>query len=246
MKINIHPLFYLFMIIGILTGYFKDLFMIMSIITIHESGHVLMALYYKWPIEEIKVLPFGGMTIFKGCINRPLKEELLILVMGPLFQIIGCLIINRYINNNLFMYYNYFILLFNLLPIIPLDGSKLVNIIGDYFLPFLKSYTVNIYISIISIIIVFILLLNINFNFICYIILIFLLLEIIRNYKKRELVFNRFLLERYQKAYIFRKLHIINSCNLKKMKRDYRHLFYDKNSYHTEREIITKRFDFRR
>lgn len=246
MKINIHPLFYLFMVIAVLTGYFKDLLMIMSIITIHELGHVLTALYYKWAVEEIKVLPFGGMTIFKGCINRPIKEELFILIMGPLFQIIGCLIINCYINNDLFMHYNYLILLFNLLPIIPLDGSKLVNITFDYLFPFFKSYTINIYISTLSIIIIFIFLLNINFNFICYMILLFLLLEIIRYYKKRELVFNRFLLERYQRVYIFKKLHIIKSCNLKKMKRDFRHLFYDKNKCYTEREIISKRFDFKR
>lgn len=56
-------------------------------------GHIFAALYYKWNIVKIIILPFGGITIFNEIINKPIKEEFMIAIMGPIFQIVFYLIL---------------------------------------------------------------------------------------------------------------------------------------------------------
>ena len=60
----------------------------MLLIIIHELGHILISLIFKWNIDKIIILPFGGLTKYNEIINRPLIEEFLISVAGITFQII--------------------------------------------------------------------------------------------------------------------------------------------------------------
>ena len=212
----------------------------MIIIIIHELGHILTSLYFNWNIEIIKILPFGGITIFNEDINRPLKEELVILISGPLSQLLICTIIGFYINNYYFLIYNYSILVFNILPIIPLDGSKFINICSNYFFSYLNSYRITNIVSLLTIILIII---RMPFNLIMYAVIFFLLIENIRSISNEYFIFNRFLLERYNKDYYFIKHHKIIGPKLKKMKRDRTHLFYISNKWYTEKDIIKKRFD---
>ena len=87
---------------------------------------------------------------------KPLKEEFIISIMGLIFQELLFLIIfilrkNLIIDSyiyELFKNYNLAIFLFNLLPIIPLDGSKIFNVIVNKIFNFRVSYMINIIISI--------------------------------------------------------------------------------------------------
>ena len=103
-----------------------------------------------WNIDVICFYPYGGYSKFNEDINRPLKEELLILISGPIVQIIYYLIIINFININdieLLKIYHFSILFFNLLPIYPLDGGRLLNILLSYFFSYKNSYLLTIYIS---------------------------------------------------------------------------------------------------
>lgn len=238
-KINIHPFFCLIIIISVFTGNFNKFILFISIILFHELGHILVSILFKWKIEKIVILPFGGLTIFNEDINRPIFEEFLVCIAGPLFQIIYHLILSNFIDiSNL----HYSLLLFNLLPIIPLDGSKLFNLLFNKFFSFYSSYILTIIISIIVIIFGYIMILY-NWNLLLFLTILFLLFKTIKEFKMLNYLFNRFLLERYMKAFEFTKMRSIYGLNLKKMYRDYKHVFiYQKKSY-TEREIIRKRFD---
>ena len=142
---KIHPIYYIMAIICILTGLFKDFIYITLLIFIHEIGHLTAALYYKWNVKKIVILPFGGITIFNELLNKSLKEEFVILVLGPIFQILFyCILCIFNIKSNLITNYHYSLLLFNLLPIIPLDGSKLLNIILNKLFSFKYSHIINI------------------------------------------------------------------------------------------------------
>ena len=70
-----------------------------------------------------------------------------------------------------------------------------------------------------------------------YLIIIFLLTQIIYNYKNRYIIFNRFILEKklYKNEYKdFKKIK-----NIKKMSRNKRHLIKTNNFYVTEKSYMT-------
>ena len=201
-----------------------------------------MGILFKWDIEKVILLPFGALTIFNEDLNRSIFEEFLIVIMGPIFQIIFTLFVYYFWNLDEVFYYSLSILCFNLLPIYPLDGSKLLNLFLNKLISFKRSHMIIIMISVLTI---FVLILGSDFNLIFLLILMFLFMRVIKEIKTHESMFNRFLLERYLKKYRFKKIKKIKSLNLNKMRRDYRHLFYDGFKYVSEGEILKKRFDFK-
>lgn len=208
------------------------------IIVFHELGHILFAIIYKWKIEKIILLPFGALTVFHEKINRPLKEEFIILIMGPIFQIIiTCFLYQIY--GYVVFSYSMAILIFNMLPIYPLDGAKLLNIILNKITSFKKSHLFTIYISILTIILI---LIKVKFNLIFILILLFVGFKVIEEIKNHNSLFNLFLFERYNYRFDFKKRKIIN--DYKQMKKDTLHLFKIKNKYLTEKQALRKRFDF--
>ena len=240
---KVHPFYFLAAFISSITGNFKYFLVFSVIIVIHELGHVITALILKWKIEKVILLPFGALTIFNEDINRPLIEEFLILVLGPLTQIVFTFIYNYFNYSEKFINYSIVILVFNLLPIFPLDGSKILNIFLNKFLSFKKSHLITIYISLITILV---LIIRSSFNLILFLIISFILVKVLEEFKNHDSIFNRFLLERYIKDFKFKKSKIIRPVNLGKMKRDFNHIFYDGKMYVTEREILKKMFDFHR
>lgn len=220
-----------------MTGHFKNFIIFSSIIIIHELGHILMSLIFKWNIERVILLPFGGITIFKENIDKSFLQEFLIALFGPLLQIIYCLIFN---NSKIFFDYNIAILLFNLLPIYPLDGSKILNIFFNIILPFKISHVFSIVFSILLIVVIFIFLLF-NWNIMFLFILFFLSLEIYREINKHKYYFNRFLLERYLNNFKFKKTKVVKKIDC--MKRQTTHIFQLNGKRYTEYEIIRKMFD---
>ena len=232
---NIHPLFYLVAFICVITANFKNFIIFSSIIIVHEMGHIVGAFIFSWKIDKVILLPFGGITIFQENIDKSLKEEFIIAILGPLFQITFYLL---YRDNQIFNYYNLIILLFNLLLIYLLDGSKIVNILFNEFISFKKSHILTIIISFFTLSII---ILSIRHNILLYLILLFIFLKIIKEITKHNYYFNRFLLERYLFNNDYKKKKMIN--NIKKMKKQTKHIFKVNNKYYTEREIIRNLFD---
>ena len=109
-KIYFHPLFLITVLIFILIGEFRFISYFMLLIIVHELGHILVSLYFKWNIEKIIILPFGGLTKFNEIINRPLIEEFLIAISGIIFQTIFYVLIKDKIDYKFFNVTNYFIL----------------------------------------------------------------------------------------------------------------------------------------
>lgn len=224
-----------------LTGNFKTFTLFILLIIFHELGHILSSFYYHWNIEKILLLPFGGITIFKENINRSLKEEFVICICGPLFQMIFYLLARNYLDvSNI----HYNLLIFNLLPIVPLDGSKLLNIILNKLFSFKKSLNLTNLISVINILLIIYLLIT-NNNLLLVLIVLFLIFKVVNEIKNIKYIFNRFILERYYKQFKYKKIKKIKGNDLTKMFLECNHLFYIDNKYHTEREIIKKRFDLR-
>lgn len=227
-----------------ITGQFKDFIIIFLLIITHEFGHLLMAKIFKWNIEKIAIYPFGGCVFFNEKINRPIYEEFLILISGPIFQIVFFIIITILFNNSflnyrnylLFKSYHYTLLAFNLLPVYPLDGGKLLNILCYYIFPYKKGNKFVILFSYLLILLLIIYYKQLNF----LIMGVFLLSEVTFYLKKQDYLFNKFLLERYLKNYNFKKLKIISNKN--NMYKEKRHLFKINDVYYTEKEVLKNRY----
>ncbi len=216
---------------------------IVILIMVHEVGHFLMALLFKVHVEKIILYPFGGISKFYMDMNISRKKEFLILIMGPIFQELGYFML---INCNLFYnyidfikIYHYGILFFNLLPIYPLDGGKLLNIFISGITSFNRAFEITIKIG--YLIIGGIVLIDINnLTLNIFIMMLFLIYKITYEYKRRKYFYEKFLLERYLKRYPFKKYKVIS--NMDNFYRGYRHLFKRENGYYTEREILEKKY----
>lgn len=239
-KLKIHPLYYVVAFICVITGNFRPFVIVNALILVHEIGHILAGTYFKWNIERIVLLPFGGMTIFNEKVNRPIKEEFIIALMGPIFQILFFHIIqNRY-----YMYtsnFHYGLLFFNLLPIIPLDGSKILSCILNLFFSLKSSQKILVYISFFNVSLLFFYSIHLH-NLILFILILFLLKEIYKYLKMQPYVFYKFLLERYMSFYIFPKTCYIDGIHLSKMKRNVMHMFYIEHQYKSERQVLKQFF----
>lgn len=201
-----------------------------------------MGILFKWKIEKVIILPFGALTIFNEDLNRKISEEAWIVIMGPIFQVLFTCLLYKFTNIDDVLCYSASILCFNLLPIFPLDGAKILNLVLNKIISFKKSH---ILIIIISFIVTGILMFKSNFNLLLCLIIIFLLMRAFSEIKNHNNLFNRFLLERYLNNYNFKKIKKIYSLDVTKMKRDYRHLFFDGFKYVSECERLKKRFDFK-
>lgn len=218
-------------------GSYKEFIIINSLIIIHELGHFLSALLFKVEIDKIYIYPIGGITKLNMDLNiHPLKE-LIILLFGPLFQNIAYLLLIYFFNEELVLKYHLGILLFNLLPIYPLDGGKLLDLLFELFIPYKKSLQLSVYISYVLVIIIYIKNLSIKLDILITIVL--LLLLVIKEHKKINYKYNKFKLERYLNNYKFKQSRIITHEN--DLYRNKRHLFKINDKYYLEKEYFNKK-----
>jgi len=247
-KFKWNPFTYFLLFASLCTGFFKNIFLILFIVLVHELGHILMIRHYEYPILEVEIYPFGGITKVDKPINTPLKEEILIALSGVMMQVVlflfflflfrqGWILENTF---SLFYHYNKIIFLFNLLPIIPLDGSILMHSILEYFFPYKKAYFVYLIFSVISFFLfaTYHTLQSLN----NYMILFFLLYKISDAFQKRRHYFNRFFLERYLYDVPYQRIASQSYPNLDLLKKDTLHFFWMKDRYLHEKEILKGRF----
>ena len=227
-------------LISALTGTFKNLIIFTIIIIVHELGHFFMGRLLKWKIDRIIIYPYGGCTKFSDSLNKSLLSEFLILISGPTLQIVFYFLVSKYLSNNnylIFRNYNFVILFFNLLPIYPLDGGKLFNIILSIFLPCFKSLCLSIYFSLF----IFLIALIVYKTPTYYLVLFFLLTKVYDEFKNRRYYYNKFLLERYLYDFDFEDMKIVD--NIDNFFKGKKHIVRDNVWYKTEKESLKSKFD---
>ena len=235
---KIHPFTYIIALIFILIGYFKFYLSFMLVLFIHELGHITLSLIFKWHIKSIILLPLGLLLKFEDNLNKSLIEEFIISISGIVFQLVFITFIHNYylvISSNI-------ILIFNILPIYPLDGSKVINIVLNKITNFKTSYFLTLLLSFITIIIL-ISLSIINRTLIFMISFIPLLINLIELLTNKDNIFIKFLLERYLYNINFKKTKYINS--IKYMKRDYKHYIVFENRIDSEKIFLNNYFNNR-
>ena len=132
---------------GLLYGAFLTL-LIFSIVLLHELGHSLAALRFNIPVQDITLLPFGGLARLKRMPDTPF-QEFVVAVAGPavnVFLAVAMWPVLRLLTDGytswrwvfgqamsetsllglvayLFMI-NLSLLIFNMIPAFPLDGGR--------------------------------------------------------------------------------------------------------------------------
>ena len=241
-KVNFLTLYFLLLLF--LCGFIKIGLIIFFIVIFHELGHVFFIKLFKYKIIDITIYPFGGIIKTDKDINTPPNKELLISSGGILAQIILFIIISflpiNILTKELLYKYNLSIMFFNILPIIPLDGSIIINSLLNKVFSYKISYYLYIIISILFTIIY--LLFNYWYSINNYLIVSLFIIKTyyaIKNYKYLK---TRFLLERYLNKYEFKYIST-KSGNLDILKLDTYQYFREQDRIVSEYKKLQEKFD---
>jgi stage IV sporulation protein FB len=156
--IKLHPLFLLLLVLSIATGYWKTFCLMFALVLLHEGGHWLAARYCGWEVKEIRLLPFGGELLAESRRSSSSVEEVFVALAGPAVN--GCLIVGFMVckaagmpGDSIWDYLiqaNAALALFNLLPILPLDGGKVLQALLSRYVCYARALRWSIHISLVG------------------------------------------------------------------------------------------------
>lgn len=141
MRIRINLTIIIFMAIFCFTNQIKIYMLIMSFCFIHELGHIIMGRILGMQLEKIEIGPCGFSSSFiikqadfsyeiKKRNNFELKQ-IIVAITGPIISLILVMIFTYieipYITKQEAVYSNILIIIFNLLPLYPLDGGRILK-----------------------------------------------------------------------------------------------------------------------
>lgn len=242
MKIIVNPLTYLILFLFFICGYFNYFLIISIILFIHDLGHIIVMKVFKINIISIEVLPFGSVINTNIKYNLNSNKFLLISLAGIfnqllLYAVFYLLFLSGVINDisyNIFLIYNKYIIFFNLLPMIPLDGSKISLSILERFIPYKYSIIIG---NIASLIMIIIFIMNSQINLNTILISIFLFMKTYEEVIMYNYIFMKFLIERYLLDIDYKRIKMVNS-----IKKIYKNKY---NFINGERESVylSKLFD---
>lgn len=140
LKIRIDFKILIFLALFYLTNQIEIYLTVMFFSMIHELGHIVMGLILKLKPEKIEIMPCGLSVSFKinaNDLKHKIKngnllelKNIFIAIAGPIVSL--CLaVLYTYkepsLSNQNAIYSNILIMLFNLIPIYPLDGGRIIK-----------------------------------------------------------------------------------------------------------------------
>ena len=213
MRFRIDLKIFIFLILFYFTKQIQIYAMIMIFAIIHELGHLLAGILMGMKPEKIEITPFGVSISFKIKVNEYNKKirngnlleikKIIVALAGPITNFIIILIASNskldLIKSMLIIYTNFLIMIFNLLPIYPLDGGRVVKGIlhiifgkrkSEKYINTISKITIIIITAISSILILYIH--NISI-FLINMYLWYLVIKEDLKYKKREEIYKKIL-----------------------------------------------------
>ena len=116
----------------ILTGQIELYAVLMFFALIHELSHMVSGIFLGLKPKTLEIMPFGLSVIFETYESRKILnlKKIIIASSGPIVNMIIAIvtfIINK--NSTNIIYSNIVLAIFNLLPIYPLDGGRILKLI---------------------------------------------------------------------------------------------------------------------
>lgn len=133
-RIRVHPLFIALLVVAVGVGMWQQTVVLFLLVMLHEMGHAVVANRLGYEVEEISLLPFGGVAkLSYGAIGFIPAHETAIAVAGPVVNL-GLAVLSWLLGaaglwSDSFVHtviqLNLWIAAFNLLPGLPLDGGRI-------------------------------------------------------------------------------------------------------------------------
>lgn len=155
-QIRLHPLFLLVLAASLWFGFLLECLLSFAVVIVHECGHLFAANMMGWKVRELHLLPFGGELVVEHRRLPRVREECVVALAGPLvnllFMILSWSCYQLGFLSGEWHHYileiNIWIAIFNLIPVLPLDGGKLVLALLTLICSYRKAHLVMIHTSI--------------------------------------------------------------------------------------------------
>ena len=141
-RLRLHPLLPLLWLFAGLSGPGRLLAALCALL-LHESGHIAAARLCGAGLAEVEITPLGGVITVENPETLRGGRQFLLASFGPLFSLGGCLLTPALFSSGTvpfsfacaFARANLLLLLFNLLPVLPLDGGHMLRAVLCRFFP---------------------------------------------------------------------------------------------------------------
>ncbi len=130
---KIHILTVILAIICLFSGYIKYFLIVYSAMLLHETAHLVAALWIGLRVSHITLYPFGVNLKLKNKMVYSVVDDVILYISGPLINIIlsliSLLVYTKYPREEIYLFYINNIALFavNMLPAMPLDGGMILK-----------------------------------------------------------------------------------------------------------------------
>lgn len=203
-RIRIHLLFWGVIGLSVATGHFVEVLTLFVIVLIHEIGHVAMARELGWTVSEVQLLPFGGVATMEETYAADPLDEIVVALAGPFLNVAMMAVSYLFWATGLwteewarfFLVSNATVAGFNLLPIWPLDGGRIVQAILCWFLSYRQAVLVSLSASTLLAALM-VGLSSFDFKINLLVVSIYLLTVNIQTFLRFPYQFLRFLMEKY-------------------------------------------------
>lgn len=137
------------------SGYWKVLSAVFAMMSLHEGAHALCACLLGCPVSGFDIYPFGFCARMETMGYGSVYREMVILAVGPMMHLLYPAILHLLTAGGAisvsFCEYlgmmNRSILLFNLLPILPLDGGRLLSSLVHLCVPYARAQRLSLLVS---------------------------------------------------------------------------------------------------